>query len=534
MDSGGAQRGADALRLGFPHVNPSPWVTSPFGRSLRGAQSVQGPWGSDVVLQNVQSKISSGRWTGTSVIGESVIRPTLIKPSSLAEEHDYDYVLIVDAEAVEKKTNPRLAQNVQMQIEVAWITISLKASKGATVLNEKQRYCVPNTKKVLSSSRLNLGQNGQVLKREPEIRDVLKELQSDANALISRSKSFALIANREANLKSIIEREIKGGNFKIPDCFQSIYDIRAIFTKCSGIQRPSLKRMLSAHQLQFEGQLHSGFDNCKNAAKMVVVLVNEGYRFKKTDLIKFGISFQNPKENSKESRGQSSTIAAQFTYPDRVVRIRGLPWKATIQDVERFFTPLPLAQTPNPIQLTKDSLGRPSGCGYVEFGNREAAQWAIQTCHMRYLMDRYIEVFPLVDEEKTQEHKKTDNSHQNSPLDPFSKASADLLKELPTEKKKSSVSSNSSTPNFGPTAASNANKVRLRGLPWSATKEQVIKFFEPLSLADHDQAVQLMKNKRGRPSGLAIVEFASYVDALQAKNYDRKYMGKRYIEVHPL
>lgn len=69
--------------------------------------------------------------------------------------------------------------------------------------------------------------------------------------------------------------------------------------------------------------------------------------------------------------------------------------------------------------------------------------------------------------------------------------------------------------------------LRMRGLPFRATKGDVETFFHPLKLAD----VRFTVDKEGRPSGRAYVDFNSEQDLEQALKQDGDCIGKRYIEL---
>ena len=69
--------------------------------------------------------------------------------------------------------------------------------------------------------------------------------------------------------------------------------------------------------------------------------------------------------------------------------------------------------------------------------------------------------------------------------------------------------------------------LRMRGLPFRATKEDIETFFHPLKLAD----VRFTVDKEGRPSGRAYVDFNSEQDMAQALKQDGDCIGKRYIEL---
>lgn len=72
--------------------------------------------------------------------------------------------------------------------------------------------------------------------------------------------------------------------------------------------------------------------------------------------------------------------------------------------------------------------------------------------------------------------------------------------------------------------------VKLRGLPWSATNDDILKFFKNCKVLDGKQGVHMTSSREGRPSGEAFVEFESEEDLNCALHKDREHIGSRYIE----
>lgn len=73
--------------------------------------------------------------------------------------------------------------------------------------------------------------------------------------------------------------------------------------------------------------------------------------------------------------------------------------------------------------------------------------------------------------------------------------------------------------------------LKLRGLPFTATKDDIISFFDDVGAAPlvHDSIHCVEQN--GRFNGTAFAEFASEGDAKLALRKDRSRMGGRYIEL---
>lgn len=72
--------------------------------------------------------------------------------------------------------------------------------------------------------------------------------------------------------------------------------------------------------------------------------------------------------------------------------------------------------------------------------------------------------------------------------------------------------------------------VKLRGLPWSATVDEILKFFKDCKVKGKVSGIHMTTSREGRPSGEAFVEFEDGEDVERACERDRDHMGNRYIE----
>ncbi|CBK19971.2 LOW QUALITY PROTEIN: uncharacterized protein [Blastocystis hominis] len=79
--------------------------------------------------------------------------------------------------------------------------------------------------------------------------------------------------------------------------------------------------------------------------------------------------------------------------------------------------------------------------------------------------------------------------------------------------------------------------LKLRGLPYTATKEEIAAFFAPLEVprdAKGELTIVIGQDNLQRPSGEAFVTFSSVEDSAKGLEYHLKNLGKRYIEIFPL
>ncbi|XP_013190425.1 heterogeneous nuclear ribonucleoprotein H [Amyelois transitella] len=179
-----------------------------------------------------------------------------------------------------------------------------------------------------------------------------------------------------------------------------------------------------------------------------------------------------------------------------IVKLRGLPFSTTIEDVLDFLTGVNVVNGKEGVHLTEVRPGRPSGECFVEVESQEDVDAALKK-DKEIMGKRYIEVF------------STDRQDMEWALNAM----------------RQSENGFDSLPNV----TDDMGIVKLRGLPFGCSKEEVIQFFDGLSVAP--DGVHLLSDFRGRASGEAFVHFVDKESAQEALNRDREKIGHRYIEV---
>lgn len=74
--------------------------------------------------------------------------------------------------------------------------------------------------------------------------------------------------------------------------------------------------------------------------------------------------------------------------------------------------------------------------------------------------------------------------------------------------------------------------IRIRGLPWSTTKTDILNFFHGVRILNGEDGIHLitLALTPNRPMGEAYIELATQRDLEIAHDFDRKCLGSRYIE----
>uniref|UniRef100_G3P3D3 Epithelial splicing regulatory protein 1 n=1 Tax=Gasterosteus aculeatus aculeatus TaxID=481459 RepID=G3P3D3_GASAC len=191
----------------------------------------------------------------------------------------------------------------------------------------------------------------------------------------------------------------------------------------------------------------------------------------------------------KIAGGTSNEVAMFLSREDQIiVRMRGLPFTATTEQVLTFFSPEDGLKETCPVSGGKDGIlfvrypdGRPTGDAFVLFACEEHAQSALRK-HKEILGRRYIELFKST----AAEVQQVLNRYSSAPL--ISVAPAPLVSMLP------SVS-------LLPPPGRMRDCLRLRGLPYTASIEDILTFLGEFTQDIRPHGVHMVLNQQARPSG---------------------------------
>ncbi|XP_076594405.1 epithelial splicing regulatory protein 1 isoform X1 [Chaetodon auriga] len=230
----------------------------------------------------------------------------------------------------------------------------------------------------------------------------------------------------------------------------------------------------------------------------------------------------------KIAGGTSNEVAMFLSREDQIiVRMRGLPFTATHEQVLTFFSPGEGLKEMCPVSGGKDGIlfvrypdGRPTGDAFVLFACEEHAQCALRK-HKEILGRRYIELFKST----AAEVQQVLNRYSSAPLIPV--APAPLVSVLPTV-------------SLLPPPGTMRDCLRLRGLPYTASIEDILTFLGEFTHDIRPHGVHMVLNQQGRPSGDCFIQMTSAERALQASQRLHKHVmssqrgsNSRYVEVFP-
>ncbi|KDR15006.1 heterogeneous nuclear ribonucleoprotein H2 isoform X1 [Zootermopsis nevadensis] len=172
-----------------------------------------------------------------------------------------------------------------------------------------------------------------------------------------------------------------------------------------------------------------------------------------------------------------------------VVKLRGLPWSTTVDEILKFFSDCSIKDGKLGIHMTMSREGRPSGEAYVEMETDEDIEKACKK-DRDHMGHRYIEVFKAKRSEMEWVVKRSGLNLENAMDD---------------------------------------GCVRLRGLPFGCSKEEIAQFFSGLEIVPN--GISLPTDYTGRSTGEAYVQFVNKEVAEKALQKHKDKIGHRYIEI---
>ncbi|XP_018320857.1 RNA-binding protein fusilli isoform X2 [Agrilus planipennis] len=299
------------------------------------------------------------------------------------------------------------------------------------------------------------------------------------------SPGFRIITDGQLPLRQCLHPEACRKEIDLPFYYTVFHDLRkevARFNKTDDVPQ-SVPDMLNLLELKPETENEFYKREAKDMVNIVQKLIEEGHRFEAVETVNLVLE---PGICSKDEDVDGNCI----------VRARGLPWQSSDHDIAKFFRGLNVAK--GGVALCLSAGGRRNGEALIRFVSQEHRDIALQR-HKHHIGTRYIELYRA-----TAEDFLSVAGGSNMEAQAFLSRGAAVI-------------------------------VRMRGLPYDCTKEQVLEFFakgpQSCSVLDGKEGVLFVKKYDGRSTGDAFVLFSQESDAPKALSKHRECIGSRYIEL---
>ncbi|XP_030621663.1 epithelial splicing regulatory protein 2 isoform X2 [Chanos chanos] len=379
----------------------------------------------------------------------------------------------------------KLGSDEREIILLVWQIVDLHEKKVGKL---QRRLIKPDTLELTDQCKEDTGLTTEDLCKAEPLDNVLQQFHQCVSAEVKTlgRSSYTLCVDGPLIIRQALHPEASKKNLVLAECFYSFVDLKKEFHKCCPNAGPvkglTLSSMLEYVCLPPVVELTAGVREVKSMVQLILHILAEPYNHKFSNFETVNYKF--------ESGACSKTEPVDS---ETVIRARGLPWQSSDQDIARFFKGLNIAK--GGVALCLNAQGRRNGEALVRFINSEHRDMALER-HKHHMGSRYIEVYKATGEEFLKIAGGTSNE-----------VAQFLSKE-------------------------NQVIIRMRGLPFTATPQDVLGFLGPESpVTDGTEGLLFVKYPDGRPTGDAFVLFACEEYAQNALKKHKQILGKRYIEL---
>ena len=200
-------------------------------------------------------------------------KPPVFAFQELREEK-VDFFLVLDFEGVINKDQgcPKVMEIIEFPV------LKVNARTLATEA-EFHRYVQPVIHPVLNSKCTEItGISQDMVDGQPVLSDVLKELDEwmKKEGLLSGEKTFIFLTCGDWDLKSGLSINCDYLGLAYRDYLKRWINIKTFFGDTMGKKGFGMKSMLDDLGLELEGRHHSGIDDSRNIARILVALAQRG------------------------------------------------------------------------------------------------------------------------------------------------------------------------------------------------------------------------------------------------------------------
>ena len=437
-------------------------------------------------------------------------------------DHIYDYLIafnLTTAVPDAKVGNPMLIEDSPSTstagriIQICWAAYDIKKE----IMIDECHYLV----KPLKYSQLSEAtiEKTRITNEEMEAKGMpLSEVMLKFNEAlylnyICRNASFCLVTANDQVLMSILPQDAQEAKVKLPNHFSTYFDITEEFRKTYKLSPSSgsLADYLGFLKLKPTEAQNAGEEENKNILRLVHRIVKDGHKFQHPKVL--NSSHQLITENMDPNRPSqvvqnkkwNTFIRGKSPEPFRnptkkwYIRMRGLPFGCREAEIMEFLRGIRVYS--EDIVFLYDYEGKFTGEVYVQLHNEADFREAL-SFNLSDLGSRYIEVF------ETNENE-------------MAKAKASQF----PEKREMKIEED---PAWSHLLAESNGIVKMRGLPYSCTEEDIREFFKGFPIAQ-DGIKRAVHG--GRPSGECFVVFESKDSAFSALGLNMEKIGNRFIEL---
>ncbi|XP_066924240.1 3'-5' exoribonuclease 1-like [Clytia hemisphaerica] len=189
------------------------------------------------------------------------------------EEKKYtDFYIVIDFEATCEKENPKGYQH-----EIIEFPAVLVDADTLEVVSEFHSYCRPLTNPILSKFCRDLtGITQLTVESSSTFETVLNRFDKWLKDQVTPDQKFVIVTDGPWDIDRFLKTQCKMSKMEIPHYFQRWVNVRKHFNNFYKIHQVNVEQMLQCLGTEFVGRQHSGIDDSRNIARIMIELIKDG------------------------------------------------------------------------------------------------------------------------------------------------------------------------------------------------------------------------------------------------------------------
>ncbi len=186
------------------------------------------------------------------------------------------YYCVLDFEATCWNLNPKLDR--QEIIEFPSVLYELTTLGEMKFISEFSKYVKPVLEPILSNFCIELtGITQEQVNKSQPIEIVYKEHYEWLKLNTPNNAEIFIVTCGAWDLKTMLPKEIKNKKLDYPKVYKRYINIKNEFEYFYKIKAGGMVQMLNYLGLTLDGRHHSGIDDTKNIAKILVKIISQGH-----------------------------------------------------------------------------------------------------------------------------------------------------------------------------------------------------------------------------------------------------------------
>ncbi len=192
--------------------------------------------------------------------------------SSPKQHQPYRYYIILDFEATCEENNPNFFNEI---IEFPSVVLDTQTMK---CISEFRTFVKPEKNPILSNFCTTLtGITQEQVNGGVSLKEALLQYDQWIQQLFSKNESiFTFVTCGNWDLSTVLPKNCKEYGITLANYFKSFVNIKTVFKQFLNIEPMGMARMLEYLKLELVGKHHSGIDDCRNIARIVVKVMEMG------------------------------------------------------------------------------------------------------------------------------------------------------------------------------------------------------------------------------------------------------------------